>query len=190
MKNKITVALAGLTLLALTVTARAYVSNAPDPTRGDGETEYRVVKKSETAGFSDAIEVGDVLLYDTENVSDGYTVTRVGANNAASTNRIACVAMQAIATGDTGLHRCQSKGYTTTLQYDLTTHPDILRVGQKLCASADGDAVPCGGCTVTSDVNALTNCRFGVATENSPITAMEAKGIGTSGTIKAVINAR
>lgn len=189
MKNKITVALAGLTLLALTVTARAYVSNAPDPTRGEGETEYRVVKKSETAGFSDAIEVGDVLLYDTVNVSDGYTVTRVGANNAASTNRIACIAMKAIATGDTGLYRCQSKGYTTTLQYDITTHPDSLRVGEKLCASADGDAVPCGQCT-TGQGNVMTDCRFGNATENSPITAMEAKGLGTSGTIKAVINAQ
>lgn len=176
-------------LMGVAANAFAYTSGSVDPTTGEGEQEYRVVKKSETAGVSDAVSVGHILTYDIRNNNDGYTVTRVGGNNVASTNIIACIASKAIATGDTGLFRCVSKGYVDNLRYDATT---AIPVGAKLCSNTSGVAVVCAACSNDTDGNtgAANSCRFGTATQNSPIVALEAKASGTGSDLKALIKSR
>lgn len=166
------------------ITAQAYVTGAADPVNGDGEREYRHVKKSETAGVSDAIAVGDILFFDTINNNDGYTVTRVGANTVASASRIACIATKVIATGNTGLNRCLSKGYFPNTSF--TTSSQIV-IGQKVCGNAAGQAVPCAACA--SDLSPGNDCRLGSATANSPVTAFSVV-LGTGTTLDTYINAR
>lgn len=177
-----------LSVFLFTGNAHAYVTGAVDPVTGEGEKEYRAVKKSETAGVSDAVSKGDILLLDTVNNNDGYTVTRVGATNVATTAKIVCIAAKAIATGNTGLVRCVSKGYVDYLKYDSTGVNGTISVGQKLCVNSVGAAVPCAACDV--GIPGVNNCALGTATDNSPITSLSAKA-GTSGTdLKAVINAK
>ena len=171
--------------LLFTGNAYAYVSGAVDPTTGEGEKEYRVVKKSETAGVSDAVSKGHILSLDTANNNDGYTVTRVGANNVVGAALNVCVASSNIATGNTALVRCVSRGYVDYLRYDATT---AISVGQKLCANASGVAVACTACATGSGTG--TDCRFGTATSNSIIVSLEAKASGTGSNLKAVIKSR
>lgn len=177
-------------MLFFATNAFGYTSGQSNPPAGAPELEFRSVKKSETAGFSDAISKGHILTYDIRNTNDGYTVTRVGGNNVASANIIACVAPRAIATGDTAIYRCVSKGYVDFLRYDATTP---IAVGSKICADASGVAVVCAACSIAGDgvpPGAANNCRFGTATENSPIVALEAKASGTGSDLKVLIKSR
>lgn len=184
-----------ITLVALVAAATAplahgYVSGqaAPNLDPSVPEREYRVVKKSATAGVSDAISKGDILKYDTVNNNDGYTVTRVGGNNVASAALIACIAETAIATGNAELVRCISKGYVDFTQYDAAGGFGI-RAGQKVCQDTDGQAIPCAACDPGTP-GFVNDCRLGTATENSPITALEAKASGTGANLKVYINAK
>jgi hypothetical protein len=174
-----------LTAFLLAGNAQAYVTGAVNPETGEGEKEYRVAKKSETAGVSDAVSRGHILSLDSANNNDGYTVTRVGANNVVGAAQNVCVAPAAIATGNTGLVRCVSRGYVDFLRYDATT---AISVGQKLCANASGVAVVCSACVAGSGTG--TDCRFGTATSNSIIVSLEAKPSGTGTNLKAVILSR
>lgn len=167
-------------------TAHAYQSGVPDPSRGEGEREYRVGVKSVTAGYSDAIAVGDVLSLDIVNTNDGYTLTRVGANTNLGSGINACVATKAIATGNTALFRCVSRGYVN-VSYDATT---AITAGQKLCANAAGAAVTCAGCVVTGTGSGTNDCRFGTASGNAAIISLEAKASGTGTNLKALVLSR
>lgn len=177
-----------LTLMLLSLDAKAYNTNGgSNPPGGSPDWETKNVVKSVTSGFSDAISRGDILIYDTVNSNDGYTVTRVANNDVATAARIACIAIKDIATGNTGLVPCLTKGWVDFLKYSLTSGQIIS--GQKLCSSSTGAAVPCAACVNNGlDTN---DCRLGSATANSPITSFQSKNTGTSGTdLKAYINAR
>lgn len=176
-------------LLALTFAGKAfgYTSGQASPVDSAPEREYRVVVKSTTAGFSDAISKGDVLKLDTVNSNDGYTVTRVGENNVATTSLIACIAEKAIATGNDAQVRCISKGYVDFASYDASGGFGI-RAGQKLCMNGVGAAVPCAACD--NALGFVNSCWLGSATANSPITALEAKASGTGSNLKVYINSR
>lgn len=179
-----------VTMLALTVSGNAfgYTSGQSSPVDGAEEREYRVIVKSATAGFSDAVAKGNLLKLDTINSNDGYTVTRVGANNVATTNLITCIAEKAIATGTDSQVRCISKGYVDFVTYDASGGFGI-RAGQKLCMSAAGLAIPCAACDAGTP-GFVNDCRLGTATQNSPITSLEAKASGTGSDLKVYINAR
>lgn len=177
--------LALLSLVLTSASAFAYTSGQADPANGIYDQEFKVVKKSETAGVSDAVSKGDILLLDTANNNDGYTVTRVGARNVATTARIACVASKAIATGNTGLNRCISKGYVDFLKYD--TANGAISIGQKLCVNSVGAAVACAAC---DNLGGANDCRFGTATDNSPIISLSSKPSGSGTDLKALIKAQ
>ncbi len=160
-------------------------ANPPD----SPETEYRTVKKSETTNFDDAIAKGDILGLDVDNTNDGYTVTRVGTNSIASASKIVCIASEEIATGNTGLVRCVSKGYISYLKYDASGAAIVK--GSKLCANSIGAAVVCTGCTVSAGLPGVYSCANGSASANSPIVSLEIKASGQSGTdLKALIQSR
>lgn len=166
-----------IALLCWSAIAFGYNSGTADPVDGYHDREFRTVVKSTTAGVSDAIGVGDVLSYDTTNNNDGYTVTRVGSNTGLGASKIACIAVQAIATGDTSQHRCISKGYVDFTNWSSTV---AFSAGQKLCANTSGQAVTCGGVTLDGQSTG-SDSSFGTATANSPITAASAKNAGLSG---------
>lgn len=162
----------------------AYYSGSADPARGDADKEYRAVVKSETSGYSDAVSVGHILTLDTDNTVDGATVTRVGENSVIGAARIACVATNAIATGETGSVQCQSRGYFDSLRYDAST---AIAVGSKLCANAEGIAVVCAAC---DSVGSTNDCQYGTATQNSGIVSLEAKSSGTGSDLKVMVDLR
>lgn len=179
--------LVAVAVLTFAGSAFGYDSGTSNPQGGTPEREYRVVVKSATAGFSDAVSKGNILKLDTINSNDGYTVTRVGANNVATTGLIACIAEKAIATGTDGQVRCISKGYVDFVTYDASGGYGI-RAGQKLCMNGVGQAVPCAACD--NALGFVNSCWLGSATANSPITALEAKSSGTGSDLKVYINAR
>jgi hypothetical protein len=194
MRNIIALALL-LTSLCVSGNAFAYSSNVgADPVNGNHDVEYRVYKKSTTAGFSDAIAVGDLLSFSTQSGEvDGYTMTKVGENTALDTNLIACVALDSVATGDLAYHRCQTKGFVDFLKYDATT---AIVAGQKLCALTgvqysgtagfEGKAGTCAACQIGADDD--NNCRLVSATANSAIISLEAKASGSGSNLKAILN--
>lgn len=176
-------------LMAVTFSGKAfgYASGQSNPPGGSPEREYRVVVKSASAGLSDAVSKGNILKFETA-ANDGYTVTRVGANNVATTSLIACIAEKAIATGNDAGVRCISKGYVDFVTYDASGGYGI-RAGQKLCMNAVGNAVACAACD--NALGYVNSCWLGTATANSPITALEAKAPGTTGSdLKVYINSR
>lgn len=160
--------------------AQAYTSGQANPPApyNSWEQEFRVVAKSGTAGVSDAIAVGDVLTYDIANNPDGYTVTRVGSINALGSELIACIATSAIATGDTSLHRCLARGFVNNVSFTGATSGIVA--GQALCANAAGQATLCGGCR-NDGISSPTDCSWGVATANSPITSLQTRGANGTG---------
>lgn len=162
----------------------AYYSGAINPNNpGEHEVEYKTVVKTTVEGLSQAVVRGDVLSLDTAYHNDGYTVTKVGANTAASANRIACIAYKAIATGNTA-SSCVTRGFVDYLRYDATVP---IAEGSKLCANSAGRAVVCTGCSETAYLNAV--CANSSASANSPIVSLEQKPSGT-GTMKALILSR
>lgn len=155
MKNKFLL-LAGLALWVGSLTfheptAQAYSSQAgADPDRtgiGNGadapfsnEVEVKGVKKSATAGASEALTSGLVVMYDTT-ANDGYTVTRAVTQSVEGHNMLACVIEDTVATGDTNYHRCITKGFAR-LQFDGTSQPIVA--GRQVCVDAAGKARGCG----------------------------------------------
>lgn len=166
-----------LVLLLTGATAHAYESGQANPVfYGTHDQQFRTVVKSATAGFSDAIQIGDVLSYDVVNNQDGYTVTRVGANTVNDTNLIACISLVAIATGNTSEFRCVSQGYVGVTNW--TPNSIAITQNMRLCTNASGQATPCAPCDSKAGAN---DCKFGTATGNSVITAVQAKGAGGGG---------
>lgn len=185
-----TLILSILTLVLTSGAAHAYTSGQADPFNSVQPTqdkEYRTIAKSQTAGFSDAVAVGDILSYDTANTVDGGTVTRVGENSVVGANRVACVAQNVVATGDISEYRCVNKGYVTNLSYNAST---AIAIGHKLCSNGAGQAVVCASCDSLASTN---DCRFGTATGNSVIISLQVKasgsGSGSTG-LKALILSR
>lgn len=195
--NKIIALALLITSLCVSGNAFAYSSNVgADPVNDAHDVEYRVYKKSTTAGFSDAIVRGDLLSYSTQSGEvDGYTMTKVGENTALDTNLVACVALDSVATGDLAYHRCQTKGFVDFLKWDATT---AIVAGQKLCplsgigysgtAGFEGRAGTCAACQI--GVDADNNCRLDSATTNSAIISLEAKGADSGSNLKAILNLR
>lgn len=172
-----------LAVVFTTATAHAYTSGQANPIAyGSYDQEYRTVVKSTTAGVSDAIVVGDILSYDITNNNDGYTVTRVGSNTVNGVNAVACIATQAIATGNIQEFRCISKGYVPAISY-VGDGTNAIVANQKVCANSSGQATTCATCDNTTGAN---SCKYGPgATPNSAITSLSAKGANGSGTPSA-----
>jgi hypothetical protein len=148
-----------LAALLVPVGAFAYQVQKGDPDTA-GIKEFRPVKKSAVAGVSDAIlAAGELLSYSA--AADGNTVTRVGDGTVLKGGLIACAAKEAIATGDTAYHLCQTRGYAT-VKYDATSLE--WDDGESLCVNSVGAAVNCAA-----------------AGSKTGVIALEAKARGTSG---------
>lgn len=183
MKNLLIIAAVALA----SITANAFTSGQSDPQNGSPDADFRTIVKTETAGTSAAIAVGDILTYDTANFQDGYTVTSVGENSVVGAARMLCVATKAIATGNTSETRCQSRGFVQGLKFDAATP---FSLGSRLCSNAVGAAVACATCDTVGSTN---DCKLGTASGNSIIISLQPKGAGTgSGAtgIKAYILAK
>ncbi len=177
MKKLILTLLVGMSLSGL---AEAYSSNVgADPVNASPDIETKAVKKSVEAGQSASVSVGHILSYSSAN--DGYSVTRIGANTPIGTNRNACVADRAIATGNTGYVTCITKGLVN-VKYDATV---AIVAGMKLCSDTEGVGVVCAGSS--TDPSSPLSLTKGQATANSGIIALESAASGT-GTMKAIIN--
>jgi hypothetical protein len=167
MKSLILIAVIGLA----SMDAFGYSSNTgADPMNGSPDIETKVVQKTTTAGFSDAVGAGEVLKY-VDSASLGYIVTRVtqfaGVRDG---NLIACVSDRAIPTSNSAVVQrssCITKGYVDFLKYDASSP---ITLGAKLCGNSVGAAVPCA------------------ASQDSGIVALEAKASGTGTNLKAIIN--
>lgn len=153
--------------------AHAYSSNVGnDPDTSDttgldaeGDLETRQYKKSTTAGQSEAIVKGTALRY--ADVNDGYTMTRAFAQTVAGHRRLACIALDDVATGDTNYHRCATKGYMK-IRYDILTTGQPIEAGQPVCFTGFGIAAGCaqaGGGLATSPM-ATANGRAVMPLEN------------------------
>lgn len=188
MKKNILI-LAGLALLAAPLTvileeeASAYSSNAgADPDRsgiGDGsssnlggDVETKAIKKSATSGSSQALVPGLIVGYDAT-AADGYTVTRAVPQTELGQKTLACVTVSDVASGDSGYHRCITKGFAR-VRYN-GTGTKAPAAGLQICATADGHARAC-------DLGSAVE-----ATANTGIRALESKsGSGTD--LKVLIN--
>lgn len=156
--------------LAFATNAHAY-STTPgvDPKNGSPDVETKQIVKTAVAGESASISKGHVLSY--ASAADGYSVSRIGQSNLVGSdqNRIACVAAEDVATGDTAYELCVTKGFVDFLKYDATLP---ITVFNSLCVNYEGVAVACPAA--------------GSATRNTGIIALETKASGT-GTMKAMI---
>lgn len=137
----------GLALLGapfITKEAHSYSSAVgvdPDATdEGNGEAdqfqhdvETKAVKKSATAGQSEALVKGLIVAYSTAN--DGYTVTRAVTQSHAGMQRLACAVTDSVATGDTAYHRCITKGFAR-VRYNAGTY--AIESGRHACVDAAG----------------------------------------------------
>lgn len=166
MKNKFLI-LAGLALLAspITFTERAfgYSSQAgADPDRsgvGNGkstplgnEVETKSVKKSGTAGSSEALIAGIFVAYD-QTAKDGYTVTRAITQNRLGLNSIACLNVDVVATGDSSYHSCITKGFAQ-VRYDGSLAGKPIEAGRAACLTGNGTV---RGCYLADAVEATAN---------------------------------
>lgn len=139
--------------------AHAYVSNqGTDPAVGGYEIEYKSAVKSTTDLYSDAISQGHGLFYDENDYVGLYKVSRYSSktiNNAASMKFAACIASKDIATGNTGLFPCVTRGYVDYARYVVATNSTIA-AGDYLCigtaASNKGSFLPCGSGVITQFV--------------------------------------
>jgi hypothetical protein len=145
MKKSLILAL-GLSLFAATAfhveKAAAYSSNVgADPKNDDpgfgntgyGDLETKVFVKSATRGKSASISPRRVLAYSSE--ADGYTLTRQVTQTGAGQGMLACVSMGDVASGDTGYHRCITKGFVR-LKYNGATY--AIAAGVKACVDQEG----------------------------------------------------
>ncbi len=171
--------------LILPSVAGAYVSNqGADPANGSYESEYKSAQKSTTASYSDAISRGHGLFYDITNTAAGaYSVSRYNSgsyNTAAVQNLVACIARRDVATGDTSVFPCVTRGYVDYARYAV--HSGLAGAG----------ALAAGGylCVNTADTGkgVLVPCGSGIV---SNIISLEAKSANTSGSdLKVLIQSR
>lgn len=183
MKNKILL-IAGLMLFA----SQAHAYSSPEGADPDhsgfgngmatnlaGDVLVKSVKKSTTAGSSEALIAGLVVAYDATAL-DGYTVTRAVAQQTnLALNTYACVTVDSVATGDTGYHGCIVKGFAR-VRY-ASTGTTTLVAGRQACVNASG---------------VVRGCDYGnalEATANTGIVPLESK-TGTGTDLKVLINLR
>lgn len=174
--------LSAIAFAALATTAYGYNSPvASDPKNDNFNVEYKYVMKSAVAGESGAIAKGDVLTY--ASAYDGYSVTKMGGGASVPQQMaLACVAAEDIATGDTGYHRCVTRGYINYLKYDATI--PFARYGN-VCVNSNGVVEGCAVAKVAVGVDGLS----GTATAAlGRIVPLETKTSGTGSTLKAIIN--
>ncbi len=182
----------GMAFLALPLTVlvpkEAHAYNSPegsDPDRtgigngawdfGTGDIETKAVKKSGTAGASEALISGLVVAYD-PTALDGYTVTRAVAQQTnLALNTYACVITETVATGDTAYHRCITKGFAR-VRY-VSSGTTALVAGRMACVNASGVV---RGCDYGNTLEATAN------TGIIPLTAPS----GTGTDLKVLINLR
>lgn len=141
----------GTLLIALLVSADAFAytsAQGNDPNLGNYDTETKVVVKSETATYSDAITRGHGLFYSEDELTGLYKVTRTNANNgyeSAAQPYTACIAARDVETGDVAGFPCVTRGYVDYAIYDATA--PILE-GGNLCvgsaATVKGKLISCG----------------------------------------------
>lgn len=169
--------LAGLLLAA--VPAFAYVS-APsgDPVLGFRDVETKTVVLSDESGYNDAVTKGHGLFYEdgSGGVAGLYEVSRNYSgtyNTAAASAHTACIAAKSVATGDSGVFPCVTKGYVDYAIYDATA---AIAVGDYLCVS-----------DLASVRGKLVACGSGVT---SPFVALEAKASGSGTDLKVKVNAQ
>lgn len=168
MKKNFALLLALAAVSFASVDAHAYSSNvSSDPKNGTYDIETKQVVKHTVTGESAAVSKGHVLFY--SSALDGYTVSRIGGTGATDHNRIACVAQDAIATGDYNYHDCVTRGFVDYLKYDATLP---ITAFNYLCVNYEGVAVACAA-------------SYG-ATRNTGIMALESKASGT-GSMKAIV---
>lgn len=181
--KKVTFSVIALALLVCSAVV-SYAYNSPvgtDPKNGNFDVEYKYIVKSAVAGESSSIAKGDVLLY--ASALDGYTVVRVGgANTVAAQNKVACVAAEDIATGDTGYHRCVSRGYVDFLKYDATIPFTAFNA---VCVNAEGVVEGCVSGNLGPDGNTLEGSATAAL---GRIITMQTKASGTGANLKAIIN--
>ncbi len=178
MKTKFLI-LAGLALLAGSLTPdRAHAYSSPtgvDPRNSEGnlggDIETKQTVKSAVAGSSEALIAGLVVAYD-GTADDGYTVTRAVAQTVVGQNRLACVTVDTVATGDTNYHRCITKGFAR-VRYRASTY--AIEDGRPACVDADGYV---RGCWLSA----------AEATANTGIIPLEAKSSADGSDLKVMIN--
>lgn len=167
MKNKFLI-LVGLSLLATPLIlyperAEAYNANAgADPDRKgilDGKSgvwsndiESKAIEKSTTAGSSEALIPGLMVMYD-QTANDGYTVTRAVTQNQRGLNTLACVTTDTVATNDTSYHRCINQGFAM-VRYDGSQTGRPIEAGRYACVNASGIVT---GCYLANAVEATAN---------------------------------
>jgi hypothetical protein len=149
MKTKVLVALAAL-LLPISGYAYQIQGGAPDKVPN---ALFKPVLKSTVAGVSDQIASGGELLSYSTADADGKTVTRVGEGTGVGKGSlIACVSREAVATGDSAYHLCQTMGYAA-VKYDASSLE--WAAGEQLCANSVGAAVNCAAASSKSGVISL-----------------------------------
>ena len=174
--------LGAIALFALSTQAFAYSSAVgSDPKNGEGNVEYKYVVKSAIAGESAAVSKGQVLFY--ASAYDGYTVTNMGQSNtsADSQHAIACIAADAIATGDTGYRRCVTRGYVDYLYYDANAA--AITQFRPVCGNNAGSVSGCG-LAVTSAQNLTGSATAALG----KIVPLQTKASGVGNDLKAIIN--
>lgn len=186
MKSKFLILAAGLFALSAlhTPEARAYSSAVGvDPDKagiGNGEAgpfahdvETKAIKKSATAGKSEALISGLVLAYSSE--ADGYTVTRAVTQSHAGQQQLACAVFDEVNTGDSGYHRCITKGFAR-VRYNAAA-PFPIEAGRFACVNASGVV---RGCSLSEPE----------ATADTGIIPLESKASGTGTDLKVMLNLR
>lgn len=165
--------------LVLSANAFAYSSGVSgDPGQGFVDVETKVVKKSETAAYDDAISKGHGLFYENAALTGLYTVSREysGTYNTALATRLneACIAAKDVATGDAGGFPCVVRGYVDYALYSVDTVNTPITAGDYLCIT---DAATAKGRFVT--------CGSGIT---SKFIALESKAAVADGTIKVKVS--
>lgn len=137
---------------------------------GYGDYETKAIVKSATAGKSEALERGLIVAYSSE--ADGYTVTRAVTRTVPGLRQLTCMTMNSVATGDTGYHRCITKGFVR-VKYDATSYPIV--VGVHACVNARGVVTGCDNAN-------------GEATVNTGIIPLESRSAGSGNYLRAVLH--
>lgn len=179
--KKFLILVMGLTLLAANVEkAHAYSSaTGVDPKNDDlpangtvdggyGDYETKAVVKSTVAGVSGVVSKGLILQYTA--IADGYTVSRNVSRSVPQERLLACMALDSIATGDTGYHRCLTRGFAK-VQFNAVRP---ITVGVPACVDTNGLV---DGCDLAN----------GESTVNTGIIPLESKGVGVTGSFLKVM---
>lgn len=183
MRNLILIA--GLTLFAISTLhvekAEAYSSAVGvDPkdnedlngngNGGYGDYETKAFVKSATSGESGAVSRGQMLSFGSED--DGYTLTRSKTRTIPNQRLVSCMAIDSVATGDKGYHRCITRGFVR-VKYDASSFPIVE--GVQACVDASGIVTGC-------------NNANGEATVNTGIIPLESRASGTGNYLRAVLH--